>query len=161
MEGMDPEAGTPAEGDASAAEKEQVVVPQAPHVHRTPAERSSKGKSARREVSRESHEAWDPPADRRDPVELLVEQGTGRTPELLPIRYGRMLASPFSFYRGAAYVMASDLAGTPRSGLMVQACGDAHVSNFGLFGSPERSWSSTSTTSTSRCPAPGSGTSSV
>src|SRR5207248_8266749 len=69
---------------------------------------------------------------------VLVRQGAGRIPELLPIRYGRMLVSPFAFYRGAAAVMAADLAGTPRSGLVVQACGDAHLSNFGLFGSPER-----------------------
>jgi uncharacterized protein (DUF2252 family) len=71
-------------------------------------------------------------------VALLDEQAKSRVQELVPIRYGRMLASPFAFYRGAAYLMASDLASTPRSGLMVQACGDAHVSNFGLFGSPER-----------------------
>jgi uncharacterized protein (DUF2252 family) len=71
-------------------------------------------------------------------VDLLEEHATSRVPELVPVRYGRMLASPFAFYRGAAYLMAADLASTPRSGINVQACGDAHVSNFGLFGSPER-----------------------
>jgi len=71
-------------------------------------------------------------------VDLLEEQATSRVPELVPVRYGRMLASPFAFYRGAAYLMAADLASTPRSGISVQACGDAHLSNFGLFGSPER-----------------------
>jgi uncharacterized protein (DUF2252 family) len=71
-------------------------------------------------------------------VDLLGEQATSRVPELVPVRYGRMLASPFAFYRGAAYLMAADLASTPRSGISVQACGDAHLSNFGLFGSPER-----------------------
>jgi len=71
-------------------------------------------------------------------VDLLEEQATSRVPELVPVRYGRMLASPFAFYRGAAYLMAADLASTPRSGISVQVCGDAHVSNFGLFGSPER-----------------------
>jgi uncharacterized protein (DUF2252 family) len=107
-------------------------------VEATPSERSAKGKSARAEVPRASHAAWDSPADRRNPVDLLIEQAEGRDPQLLPIRYGRMLASPFAFYRGAAYVMASDLAGTPRSGITAQVCGDAHVSNFGVFASPER-----------------------
>jgi uncharacterized protein (DUF2252 family) len=81
---------------------------------------------------------WEPPTDRRDPVEILVEQATTRVEELVPIRYGRMLTSPFAFYRGAAAIMAADLASTPTSGLRVQACGDAHISNFGLFASPER-----------------------
>jgi uncharacterized protein (DUF2252 family) len=107
-------------------------------LHLTPKERAVRGKAARAEVPRASHGGWDPPAGRPDPVALLEEQAKSRVQELVPIRYGRMLASPFAFYRGAAYVMASDLASTPRSGLMVQACGDAHVSNFGLFGSPER-----------------------
>ncbi len=90
-------------------------------------------------MPRGSHAAWDPPTDRPDPVELLRAQEAVRVPELVPIRYGRMLVSPFTFYRGAATIMASDLSSTPRSGLKVQACGDAHVSNFGLFASPERS----------------------
>jgi len=106
--------------------------------HLTPKERAARGKAARTEVPREHHAAWGPPAVRPDPVELLEAQAKSRVKELLPIRYGRMLASPFAFYRGAAAIMASDLSNTPRSGLIVQACGDAHVSNFGLFGSPER-----------------------
>ena len=107
-------------------------------VHLTPEERAARGKAARAEVPRSSHAGWDAPSGRPDPVGLLQEQAKSRVQELVPIRYGRMLASPFAFYRGAAYLMASDLASTPRSGLIVQACGDAHVSNFGLFGSPER-----------------------
>jgi len=107
-------------------------------VHLTPAERAARGKAARAEVPRSSHAAWDAPSGRADPVGLLEEQAKSRVQELVPIRYGRMLASPFAFYRGAASLMASDLASTPRSGLIVQACGDAHVSNFGLFASPER-----------------------
>ena len=87
---------------------------------------------------RSSHGAFQPSAGRPDPVELLESQAQLRVPELVPIRYGRMLASPFTFYRGAALIMASDLAGTPTSGLPVQCCGDAHLSNFGLFASPER-----------------------
>ncbi|HSK26429.1 MAG TPA: DUF2252 domain-containing protein [Jiangellales bacterium] len=81
---------------------------------------------------------FDPPATRPDPVELLRQQAETRVPELVPIRHGRMLASPFAFYRGAALMMASDLAGTPSTGLRVQLCGDAHLANFGLFASPER-----------------------
>jgi uncharacterized protein (DUF2252 family) len=107
-------------------------------VHLTPSERAARGKAARAEVPRSSHAGWDAPSGRADPVGLLEEQAKSRVQDLVPIRYGRMLASPFAFYRGAAYLMASDLASTPRSGLIVQACGDAHVSNFGLFGSPER-----------------------
>ena len=109
-----------------------------PVVHLTPAERAVRGKAARAEVPRSSHAGWEPPPGRPDPVRLLEEQAKDRVQELVPIRYGRMLASPFAFYRGAAYLMASDLASTPRSGFIVQACGDAHVSNFGLFASPER-----------------------
>ena len=75
---------------------------------------------------------------RRDPVALLEEQAVPRVPELVPIRYGRMLVSPFAFYRGGALIMAADLARTPNSGLRVQLCGDTHLSNFGVFGSPER-----------------------
>jgi Uncharacterized protein conserved in bacteria (DUF2252) len=107
-------------------------------VHLTPTERAARGKAARAEVPRSSHAGWDAPSGRPDPVGLLEEQAKSRVQDLVPIRYGRMLASPFAFYRGAAYLMASDLASTPRSGLIVQVCGDAHVSNFGLFGSPER-----------------------
>ena len=92
----------------------------------------------RREVPRASHAAFTPGSLRADPVELLERQAVSRVPELVPIRYGRMLVSPFTFYRGAALIMASDLAGTPRSGLKTQVCGDAHLMNFGVFGSPER-----------------------
>ena len=80
----------------------------------------------------------EPASGRPDPVELLQEQAKTRVPELVPIRYGRMLVSPFAFYRGAAKIMANDLATTPQSGLTVQCCGDAHLSNFGVFASPER-----------------------
>src|SRR3984893_9762673 len=104
----------------------------------TPAERVARGKALRAEVPRESHEIFDPPADRADPIALLEEQAETRVPELVPVRWGRMMVSPFTFYRGAALPMASDLATTPVSGLAVQACGDAHLSNFGVFGSAER-----------------------
>ena len=104
----------------------------------SPADRVARGKAARAAVPRSSHAAFDPPADRPDPVTLLEEQGSSRVPELVPIRYGRMLASPFSYYRGAALPMAADLATTPVSGLTVQTCGDAHLSNFGMYASPER-----------------------
>jgi uncharacterized protein (DUF2252 family) len=106
--------------------------------HLTPAERAGRGKDARAEVPRESHAVFDPPPDRPDTVGLLEEQAASRVPELVPIRWGRMAASPFAFFRGAALPMASDLAATPVSGLAVQACGDAHLSNFGIFGSAER-----------------------
>ena len=106
--------------------------------HLTVAERAARGKAARVEVPRSSHAAFEPPPRRSDPVKLLERQAKTRVPELVPIRYGRMLVSPFTFYRGAALIMASDLASTPRSGLMVQCCGDAHLSNFGVFASPER-----------------------
>jgi uncharacterized protein (DUF2252 family) len=104
----------------------------------TPAERAARGKTARAEVPRDSHAVFDPPPDRPDPIGLLEEQGKSRVPELVPVRYGRMMVSPFTYFRGAALPMASDLATTPVSGLAVQACGDAHLSNFGIFGSPER-----------------------
>jgi uncharacterized protein (DUF2252 family) len=98
----------------------------------------AKGKQARSKVPRDSHAEFEAGADRPDPVALLESQAATRVPELVPIRYGRMLVSPFTFFRGAALVMASDLSGTPRSGLNTQICGDAHLSNFGVFGSPER-----------------------
>jgi uncharacterized protein (DUF2252 family) len=109
-----------------------------PVAHLTVEERAARGKAARASVPRSSHAVWERPADRSDPVALLDGQATARVQELVPIRYGRMLASPFAFFRGAALIMAADLASTPRSGLIVQACGDAHLSNFGVFGSPER-----------------------
>jgi uncharacterized protein (DUF2252 family) len=104
----------------------------------TTAERAARGKTARRAVPRESHAMFDLPSDRPDPIALLEEQAKSRVPELVPIRWGRMMVSPFTYYRGAALPMASDLADTPVSGLAVQACGDAHLSNFGIFGSAER-----------------------
>ena len=105
--------------------------------HLTVAERAARGKAARSEVPRSSHAIFQAAAH-RDPIGLLQSQAKTRVPELVPIRYGRMLVSPFTFYRGAALIMASDLAATPRSGLTVQCCGDAHLSNFGVFASPER-----------------------
>jgi uncharacterized protein (DUF2252 family) len=106
--------------------------------HLSVPDRVARGKAARAEVPRSSHAVFEPAAARPDPVELLERQAQSRVPELVPIRYGRMLVSPFTFYRGAAMIMAHDLAATPRSGLNVQCCGDAHLSNFGLFASPER-----------------------
>ncbi len=104
----------------------------------SPAERAERGKAARKRAPRSSHAGFEPSTDRPDPIELLERQAVTRVPELVPIRYGRMLVSPFAFFRGSALVMAGDLAGTPRSGLQAQCCGDAHLSNFGVFGSPER-----------------------
>ena len=104
-----------------------------------PAERAARGRAARRSTPRSSHGDWVPGADRRDPVAVLEEQAVTRVPELVPLRHERMLASPFAFYRGAAAIMAGDLAETPGSGIRVQCCGDAHLANFGGFQSPERS----------------------
>jgi uncharacterized protein (DUF2252 family) len=101
-------------------------------------ERVTRGRKARAEVPRSSHAEFAPVADRPDPVKLLEGEDASRVVELLPIRYGRMAVSAFTFFRGAALLMASDLAATPRSGLTVQICGDAHLANFGLFASPER-----------------------
>src|SRR4051794_929982 len=106
--------------------------------HPTSAQRSARGKAARVQVPRSSHADWRTAAGRRDPVAVLDEQAQTRVPELVPIRYGRMLVSPFTFYRGAAALMAGDLAGSPRTGLHVQLCGDAHLSNFGAFAAPDR-----------------------
>jgi len=104
----------------------------------SPSERAELGKQMRRAVPRSSHGVFTPTRDRLDPIELLERQARLRVPELVPIRYARMTVSPFTFYRGAALLMASDLADTPTSGFQVQCCGDAHLSNFGLFASPER-----------------------
>ncbi|MFE5244368.1 MULTISPECIES: DUF2252 domain-containing protein [unclassified Streptomyces] len=104
----------------------------------TPQERAALGRAARKRAPRSSHRAYEPPSDRPDPLALLEAQSAARVPELVPIRYGRMTESPFRFYRGAAAIMASDLAGTPRSGLRAQLCGDAHLLNFRLLASPER-----------------------
>ncbi len=115
------------------AERPESIVP-----HMSEAESKASGKEARAQVPRHSHATFEAPSDRPDPVSLLEEQARTRVQELVPIRYGRMLVSPFTFFRGAALVMASDLSTTPRSGLTAQLCGDAHLSNFGVFGSPER-----------------------
>jgi uncharacterized protein (DUF2252 family) len=104
----------------------------------TPAERAARGKEARKRVPRFRHEEFDVGPDRPDPIGLLEEQAKSRVPELVPVRWGRMMVSPFTYYRGAALPMASDLVTTPVTGLAVQACGDAHLSNFGIFGSAER-----------------------
>jgi uncharacterized protein (DUF2252 family) len=106
--------------------------------HGAPADRAGSGKSLRKTTPRSSHAAWEPRPDRPDPMTLLEEQALERVPELVPMRYGRMSASPFAFYRGAAYLMAADLAGSPQTGIRVQLCGDAHLGNFGAFASPER-----------------------
>ncbi|WP_035841411.1 DUF2252 domain-containing protein [Kitasatospora azatica] len=104
----------------------------------SPAERAKLGQDARKVVGRRSHGQWIPATGRPDPVAVLVEQGADRVPELLPIRYGRMAQSPFAFLRGAAAVLATDLAAGPNTGLVVQLCGDAHLLNFGMYASPER-----------------------
>lgn len=105
----------------------------------TVAERAAVGKAARVSLPRTAHREFKPGTDRRDPVELLAEQGASRVPEILPLRYACMLASPLAYYRGAAYPMAADLAGMPNTGLDVQLCGDAHLMNFGVFAAPDRS----------------------
>jgi uncharacterized protein (DUF2252 family) len=105
--------------------------------HHTPAEHAASGKAARKRVPHAQHAGFDVPTS-RDPIALLESQATSRVPELVPIRYGRMSVSPFAFYRGAALIMAHDLARGATSGLTTQLCGDAHLSNFGLFASPER-----------------------
>src|SRR5437016_11701676 len=101
-------------------------------------DRRAKGLEARDRAAPSSHTKWRPAADRPDPVALLEEQDTTREPDLVPVRHGRMMVSPFTFYRGAAKIMASDLKDTPTARLDVQFCGDAHLSNFGVFASPER-----------------------
>ena len=129
--------------------------------HFTPDERAARGKATRAEVPRTSHGEWEPALHRPDPVELLEEQAQTRVPELVPIRYGRMLVSPFTFYRGAAYLMASDLAAGPRTGLHTQLCGDAHLSNFGGFAAPDRKLVFSLNDFDRRFPARSSGTSSA
>ncbi len=106
--------------------------------HPSVEERRARGKAARKAVSPSSHAGWKPAADRPDPIALLEEQNARREPDLVPVRHGRMMVSPFTFYRGAARIMAADLKDTPRAGLTAQLCGDAHLSNFGVFASPER-----------------------
>jgi uncharacterized protein (DUF2252 family) len=104
----------------------------------SPAERAAAGKAARERAPRSSHAVWAPAEGREDPVSLLERQAVSRVAQLVPMRYARMLESPFAFYRGAAAVMAADLASSPRSGFEVQLCGDAHLSNFGAYASPDR-----------------------
>ena len=106
--------------------------------HPSVEERKTTGKRARDKAAPDAHTGWEPAADRPDPVALLEEQDTTREQDLVPVRHGRMMVSPFTFYRGAAKIMAVDLKDTPRAGLNAQLCGDAHLSNFGLFASPER-----------------------
>ncbi|HEX4821212.1 MAG TPA: DUF2252 family protein, partial [Acidimicrobiales bacterium] len=106
--------------------------------HPTLAERVSRGEVAREEVPIEVHGQYESVPARADPIAILQGQADNRVPELVPIRYGRMLVSPFTFYRGAAAVMAADLAATPDTGIRVQLCGDAHLSNFGVYAAPDR-----------------------
>jgi len=106
--------------------------------HPTRKERAARGKAAREESPRERHAEWSANQRKQNPLDLLAEQGTTRVPELVPIRYGRMAATPFTYYRGAALPMASDLSTGPRTSIDVQLCGDAHLCNFGGFASPER-----------------------
>src|SRR5919108_3352222 len=107
--------------------------------NRSAQQRAAAGKDARSKAPRSSHRSWQSPTDRRTALDILREQDATRVPELVPVRHGRMLVSPFTFFRGAAAVMAEDLAGTTCSGLEVQLCGDAHLSNFGVFAAPDRS----------------------
>jgi uncharacterized protein (DUF2252 family) len=110
------------------------------HAPLTIAERIAKGKALREQVPRTAHASWAPVPDRPDPVVMLIESSEGRLAELVPIRYGRMVKSPFAFLRGAAGIMAFDLAATPTTGIRVQLCGDCHLMNFGAFGTPERNF---------------------
>jgi uncharacterized protein (DUF2252 family) len=126
--------GPPADGTTP----RRVRVPTGRVAHPTRSERAAAGKAARAEVPRSSHAEWEPAPDRPDPVDVLDGQSRARVPELVPIRYGRMLVSPFTFFRGAAALMAADLAGSPRTSLHAQLCGDAHLSNFGGFAAPDR-----------------------
>src|SRR4051794_13943274 len=101
-------------------------------------ERRARGKAARERVRPSGHAGWNPVSDRADPVALLESQDATREPDLVPVRHGRMMTSPFTFYRGAAKIMAADLKDTPTAGLGVQLCGGAHRSNFGLVAAPDR-----------------------
>jgi uncharacterized protein (DUF2252 family) len=123
-------------GTLTAPAPEQVDREHRPHPTR--AELLASGKRLRESCPRQSHAGWTPPPDRPDPLDLLQQSSEGRIPELIPVRYGRMMESPFAWYRGTALIMASDLSHTPASGLRVQACGDAHLANFGAYGTPER-----------------------
>jgi Uncharacterized protein conserved in bacteria (DUF2252) len=114
------------------------IVPMREQPWPSPAERMASGKALRDKVPRFKQGTWRAPPHRRDPLDILRAADTTRVPELVPVRYGRMLRSPFTFYRGAAAVMAADLADTPTTGIRVQACGDCHLLNFGGFATPER-----------------------
>jgi hypothetical protein len=118
------------------AEKEDVVVKAVDHP--SVEERAARGKAARVALPRARHAEWSPSQRTHKPLDLLAEQAQTRVPELVPIRHGSMAASAFAYYRGAALPMVADLATAPNSGLAVQLCGDAHLSNFGGFASPER-----------------------
>lgn len=120
-----------------AGRKPTVSKPVVPHP--SVLDRQRRGRVARAEVPRAQLAAWEPAADRADPVRLLTSQDSSRVQELVPVRHARMAVSALAFYRGAALVMAADLAALPRTGLEVQLCGDAHLSNFGLFAAPDRS----------------------
>ncbi len=120
------------------AGKRAAIDPRGQSTYLSADERRAKGKALRDAAPRASHAGWKPPKDRRDPVEIVSESNLGRLPDLVPIRFGRMSTSPFAFYRGSAALMAADLAGTATSGIRVQACGDAHLMNFGAFATPER-----------------------
>jgi uncharacterized protein (DUF2252 family) len=115
-----------------------ITVPIAARAWRSATERVAAGKVLRDKVPRADHGAWRAPEGRTDPIKLLHEADADRLPELMPLRYGRMLVSPFTFYRGSAAIMAADLADTPATGIHVQCCGDAHLANFGGFATPER-----------------------
>jgi uncharacterized protein (DUF2252 family) len=123
--------------EESLPELTKAPVPPQTHILRLD-ERLAKGKALREIALRKAQAEWKPPADRPDPVDMLIESSKGRLEELIPIRYGRMMVSPFTFYRGAAAIMAYDLAHTPSTGLMVLACGDCHLVNFGGFATAER-----------------------
>jgi uncharacterized protein (DUF2252 family) len=130
-----------ATGEAAAAEapRKYHALPDAEYLPKVPLrERLARGEALQQEVPHERHASWAPLETRPDPIAILERQSTSRIPELVPIRYGRMAASSFAFFRGAAAVMAADLAGTATSGLVAQLCGDAHLMNFGLFETPER-----------------------
>ena len=130
----------PAQMGAKAKESVESEIPSAlPQTHNSPvADRLARGKALRERCSRKAIAEWKPPAKRADPIDLLIENSRGRLEDLVPIRYGRMMANPFAFYRGAAAIMAYDLSQTPSTGLMVQACGDGHLVNFGGFATAER-----------------------
>ena len=130
----------------------------APAAYLSADERRAAGKALRDPTPRAAHGGWKSPEDRRDPIELLREANEGRIAELIPLRFSRMAQSPFAFYRGAAAIMAADLASTPTSGLRVQACGDAHLMNFGGFATPERNIFFDINDFDETLPAPGNGT---